>query len=143
MVSKHYRWIVFIIVFVLASVYFFVFSKSGFLERIALGKEKDRISANIDKLKSENAGLQRLLDKYRSGDYPEADMTDSGFVKNGGTILFFQGIDSKPRPGSERIESKAEYTVPLPYIRMAWIVISSIIIIVLILFGKKASSQSS
>ncbi len=143
MVSQHYRWVVFIIIFALSSVYFFIFSKSGLLERIALGKEKDRISASIETLKSENAGLQRLLNKYRGGDYPESDMTDSGFVKNGDTVLIFQGIDSKPSSGTERVESAVEYPVPLPYMRMAWIVISSLIIVVIVLYGKKASSQSS
>ncbi|MBP7735915.1 MAG: hypothetical protein KA369_08080 [Spirochaetes bacterium] len=143
MASHQYRWIIFIIVFLLASVYFFIFSKSGLLERIVLSKEKDRISATIETLKSENAGLQRLLNKYRGGDYPEADMTDSGFVKNGGAILFFHGIETKSRSGYEEDVSAVEYPVPLPYMRIAWIILSSIIIVALILYGKRSSGQSS
>jgi cell division protein FtsB len=139
---QHYRWAFFIIVFLLASVYFFIFSDSGLLERIALDKEKNQIAAKIGALKSENKRLQRLLNNYRKGEYPEGEIADSGYIKNGGKVLFFQGLEKKARAGTESTIQADALPVPLPYLRITWIAISSIVVIVIIVYGRKHSDQS-
>lgn len=138
---QHYRWVFFIIVFLLTSVYFFIFSDSGLLGRIALDKEKGRIASTIKALKSENKRLQHLLNNYRNGEYPDRDVADSGYVKNGGTILLFPDL-KKSRGGSQNAVPAGDASVPLPYLRITWIAISSIIVIVLILYGRKLSDES-
>jgi hypothetical protein len=125
----------------LASVYFFIFSDSGLIERIALDKEKGHIAATIGALKSENKRLQRLLSNYRNGEYPDGDFADSGYIKNGSTILLFPGL-KKSRAGIENVIQPGEAAVPLPYLRITWIAISSIIVIILILYGRKLSDES-
>ncbi len=143
MVRQHYRWAVFIVVFLLGSVYFFLFSESGLLERIVLEKEKNRIAADIETLKSENTGYQRLLNKYRKGEYPEGDIVSSGYVKNGGTVLFLQGIKEKNSGAQRIIVPSGASPVPLSYLRIAWIGISAIVIAALIFYGRKISEQTT
>ena len=139
---QHYRWAFFIIVFLLASVYFFIFSESGLLERIALNKEKNLIAASIGALKSENKRLQRLLNSYRAGVYPDGEMAESGYVKNGDTVLLFPGPERKSRTISEKATPAETSPVPLPYLRIAWVAISSIVIIVLIIYGRKPTDEA-
>ncbi len=122
--------------------YFFIFSESGFLERIALDKEKNHIAANIEALKSENKRLQRLLDKYRKGVYPGGEIADSGYVKNGGSVLFLRELGKKSINGKSDSVQPDDVLVPLPYLRITWIAISAIVVIGLILFGRKHSEDS-
>jgi hypothetical protein len=139
---QHYRWAFFIIVFLLASVYFFVFSESGLLERIALDREKSSIEAGIEALKSDNKNLQRLLKKYRAGEYPEGEIADSGYIKNGSSVLLFR--DTGKMSGSKKPKKKQEeyFHVPLPYLRILWISLSALIIAGLIVFGRKFSENT-
>jgi hypothetical protein len=140
---QHYRWAFFIIVFILASVYFFIFSESGLLQRIVLDKEKTAIAANIETLKSDNMRLQRLLNKYRKGEYPEREIADSGYVKNGGSVLMFRGAGKKPGDVKTGTVQSGDLPVPLMYMRLAWMAVSASIIIALVVLGIKFNDRSS
>jgi len=138
---QHYRWALFIIVFLLASVYFFVFSESGLLERIALDREKNSIAASIEALKSENNNLQRLLKKYRNGEYSDGEIADSGYVRSGSSVLYFRdggkmNIVRKPEKKQE------DLPVPLPYLRILWISLSALIIAGLVAFIRRKYSEN-
>jgi len=139
---QHYRRAFFIIVFLLAAVYFFVFSESGLLERIALDREKSGIAATIEGLKSENKNLQRLLNKYRSGDYPDGDLADSGYVKNGSSVLFFRESGKKPGGGKPEKKQDGDTPVPLTYLRILWITLSAFVILGLIALGRRFSENT-
>lgn len=139
---QHYRWAFFIIVFLLAAVYFFVFSESGLLERIALDREKSSIAANIEALKSENKNLQRLLNKYRSGDYPDGEIADSGYIKNGSSVLFFRNSGKRPGGGKTDKEQEGNPPVPLTYLRILWITLSALVILGLIAVGRRFSEKT-
>ncbi len=140
---QHYRWAFFIIVFLLASVYFFIFSESGLLQRIALDKEKDHIAANIEALKAENKRLQRQLNKYRNSEYPEGEIADSGYVKNGSSVLVFREGVRKPGDVKGRAVQPGDLPVPLHYMRLSWMAISAVVVIALVLLGRKLTDQSS
>lgn len=142
MVSQHYRASVFIAVFLLAAVYFFVFSETGFLERLNLEKERKSIIANIETMKSENERLHRLLKKYRAGAYTEKDLQNSGYIKEGGTILYFSGIEGKHQHYDVKPTQSASFPVPLPYLRIGWIGISALIVILLIFYGSRLREQA-
>lgn len=139
---QHYRWAFFIIVFLLASVYFFVFSESGLFERIALDKEKSRVAANIEAQKSENKRLQRMLERYRGGAYPEGEIADSGYVKNGGRVLIVREAGKKAVTAKAATGEPGDFPLALPYLRITWIAISALIVIAMILFGRKLSENN-
>jgi hypothetical protein len=122
-------------------VYFFIFSESGLLERKNLEKEKKNIVVKIDALKSENDRLQSLLNRYRKGEYPKEDILKSSYVKPGEKVVFFHGLEDKaPREIVDKA-SDTGFPVPMTYLRIIWVVISSGLVILMILYGRKLKEQ--
>jgi cell division protein FtsB len=141
LVSQQYRWAVFIVIFALSAVYFFIFSESGLLERKNLEKEKRDIVVKIDALKSENERLQRLLNNYRKGEYPKEDILKSDYVKPGEKVIFFHGLDNNVPRETVKKASDYRFDVPLLYMRILWVVISSVVVLLMILYGRKHKEQ--
>lgn len=139
--NQRYWWAVFITVFALSAVYFFIFSESGLLERKNLEKEKKDIVAKIDALKSENARLQRILESYRKGEYPKEDALKSNYVKPGEKVLFFHGLDDIVTGTAGKRETDRGIGVPLTYVRILWVAISSVVVILIVLYGRKHKEQ--
>ncbi len=139
--NQRYWWAVFIAVFALSAVYFFIFSGSGLLERKSLEKEKKNIVAKIDALKSENARLQRILNGYRKGEYPKEDALKSNYVKPGEKVIFFHGLDDIAIGAAGKKEGDRGIAVPLTYVRILWVVISSAVVLLIVLYGRKHKEQ--
>lgn len=140
--SHQYRWIVIIVAFFLAAVYFFVFSESGLLERINLQKGKTDLIANIEELKSENGRLHRLLDRYRKGHYPGEDLLKSGYIRPGEKVVYLRGLE-EPRPGLKVADAAPGFSVVLPYLRIGWLAVSAIVVVLLIVFARKAGADDA
>jgi len=139
--SQQYRRAIFVVAFALSAVYFFIFSESGLLERKNLEKEKKEIVVKIDALKSENERLQRLLNSYRKGEYPKEDILKSNYVKPGEKVVFFNGLDDKVPREPGRKATDAGFNVPLLYVRILWVVISSVVVILMILYGRNLKER--
>ncbi|MBN2159969.1 MAG: septum formation initiator family protein [Spirochaetes bacterium] len=135
--SRHYRWVVFIAVFLLASIYFFVFSKSGLLERINLENEKKSLIANIEELKAENSRLKKLLDKYRKGRYPGDDLLKSGYIRPGEKVVYLRGLKERRKSGDRVSAPVTGLPLVLPYLRIGWLALSAIILVLMILYARK------
>jgi hypothetical protein len=139
---QQYKWAIFIAVFILSSVYFFIFGESGMLERINLENEKKGILSTIETLKLENARLQRLLVRYRKGDYPKDDLLKSGYIREGEKVVFFRGHDTRIQREKEPGAEAGDFPLVLRYLRIGWIGISSILLILMILYGRKVKDPS-
>jgi hypothetical protein len=141
LVNQRYWWAIFIVVFALSGVYFFIFSESGLLERKNLEKEKKDIVVKIDALKSENARLQGILNNYRNGKYPKEDILKSNYVKPGDKVVFFHGLDDKTSGEAGKKETDRGFAVPLIYVRIFWVVISAVVVLLMVLYGRKHKEQ--
>jgi cell division protein FtsB len=139
--NQRYWWAVFIAAFALSAVYFFVFSGSGLIERKILEKEKKDIVVKIDALKSENARLQRILNGYRKGEYPKEDILKSSYVKPGEKVIFFHGLDDNVTGAADKKAAGRGFSVPLVYVRILWVVISSVVVFLIVLYGRKHKEQ--
>ena len=139
--NQRYRWAIFIVVFALSAVYFFIFSESGLLERKNLEKDKKDIVVKIDALKSENKRLQSRLNNYRKGEYPKEDILKSSYVKPGEKVVFFHGLDDGVPGKAGKKGTEAGFSVPLIYLRIVWAVISSIVVLLVVLYGRKHKEQ--
>jgi hypothetical protein len=134
--KQQYRWLVFITAIILSAAYFFVFSKSGLLERIKLENEKSSIVTRTEALKSENNRLQRLLEKYRNGIYPDGDNASSGYIHPDEKIILFRGLDDRARENNQIKKSVSEFPIGLPTMRILWIAFSTVVVILMVLYGR-------
>ncbi|OHD64204.1 MAG: hypothetical protein A2176_01035 [Spirochaetes bacterium RBG_13_51_14] len=125
----------------LATVYMFIFSKSGLLERINLEKDKKIVNKEIEALKSENNRLHQLLSRYRKGDFPREDIVQSGYLRPGEKVIFFRGLEDTAVPQNDMRLSATEFPVSLPYMRIIWIAISAVVVLVIILHSRKHKDQ--
>jgi hypothetical protein len=139
--KQQYRWLVFIIAFILSAVYFFVFSKSGLIERMMLENEKSSIVTRTETLKLENIRLQRLLERYRNGIYPEGDAASSGYIRPDEKIILFRGLDDPIRANKQIKKSVSEFPIELPTMRIIWIILSSIVVILMVLYGRTMKEE--
>lgn len=143
MVKFNIRWALFLAVFVLSSVYFFVFGESGILERMNLESTKKAIEEKIDALRVENKDLSGRLERYRQGDYSANDFLESGYIKPGEKVIMFGG------PGDKNVALKKEereaerYKGLLPYFRILWVSVSVVIVVGLFLYNRKFKNRES
>ena len=143
MVRFNFKWALFLAVFALSSAYFFIFGKSGILERILLEKQKAGIEAKINALRDENGILKNRLDQYRQGAYTGDDYLESGYMKPGDKVLFFSAPGEKPAAAKKAKEGSEEYEGLLPTLRIIWICISVALIASLFLYYRKLKNQVS
>ncbi len=141
--KQQYRWLVLIVALVFSSAYFFLFSKSGLLERMRLDDEKINIIARTEVLKGENNRLRRLLERYRGGNYPDGDIASSGYTRHTDTIIQFRGLND-----TASVDKKKDITVQgLPadlfYLRIAWAALSSVVLICMLLYGRRIKEQQA
>ena len=142
MAKQQYRFLVFIVVMILASVYSFVFSKSGFLERLNLEKGHGRILARIENLKSEKNNLQHTLQGYKEGKFSNKDFLESGYIKSGDRIIFFNDSQKKIIKQQEKV-TDAEFFTYLPYLRVLWAVFSAVVLAGLIMYARRNNDTSA
>ena len=126
---KKDRFRTFLLVFFLFSIYIFVFSESGILERNRLKNKFDVLDNRISLLKQESSELQSLYEKYSDSQYSDIDIVRSGYIDNRAEILIFKNSAEEDKTG--------EFTIPgdilnfnLNHLRIIWIIIASMIIII-------------
>jgi hypothetical protein len=139
--KQQYRFFVIIVMGALTSVYFFIFSQSGLLERINLEKENTLIQQKIEKLKGEKLYLQDILRRYKEGKYPDSDILESGYMRPGERIIFFQGIKQKYQHRGKENNTDGEFGIRLPYLRIIWLVISAAVFLGLVLYGRSSKTD--
>ncbi|OHD70090.1 MAG: hypothetical protein A2W19_04675 [Spirochaetes bacterium RBG_16_49_21] len=142
MVRQQYRSIILIVAVVLAAVYFFILSKSGLLERLKLDEGKSHIVTRIENLKSENNLLRDRLKRYKQGEYPDTDILESGYLRPGGKVIFFQGLENRIPPADDEAPTEADSYTRLPFLRLVWLAFSAAVLIGLIIYGRNKRETS-
>jgi cell division protein FtsB len=133
---KQVRAKIIIVVVILSGIYFFIFSKSGLLERIQQERRIKNLEKRIEVLKERNSTLVERLKKYREHGSDE-DLHNSGFVRDGDTIIRFRGIGKDKPKGAQIEEEYSDFSIGLRYLRIGWLILATILIGALLYFGWK------
>jgi cell division protein FtsB len=141
LVRFNFRWALFLAVFLLSSVYFFVFGDSGILERMNLESDKKNIEEKIDALKDENRSLSKKLNRYREGRYAGDDFLDSGYIKPGEKVIVLSGPGEKNVPINTEEKGGGRYSGILSYLRILWVAISIALVVGLFLYNRKLKNR--
>jgi len=128
----------FLLVFFLFSIYIFVFSESGILERIKLNNKFDLLNKRITDLKDENIELNKLVKSYSAGIYSDSDILKSGYTGSYGSVLFFKGLPEEKK--TDFIIDQDILNFNYDHLRIIWIIIS-VMIITIFLTRKKDGSE--
>jgi cell division protein FtsB len=130
---KRVKFKTFIIIFILAGSYLFIFSENGILERRELQKKYNLLTERIANMKENNSSLDSECEKYRSGKFNNKDIIDSGFVYKTGKVMF---INDAVKDDVKTVETaQDEFMISLKHLRIIWIIIS--ILILLLYFLKE------
>ena len=119
---KRVKFKTFIIIFILAGVYLFIFSENGILERRELQKKYNLMAEKIADIKESNANLNNECEKYRSGKFNDKDITGSGFVYKTGKVMHISGTVKDQVKTNET--NYDEFMISLEHLRFLWIFIS-------------------
>ena len=126
---KRNRFRTFLLIFFLFSIYIFVFSESGILERIKLNNKFDILDKRIGVLEEENSELHKLYENYSASQYSSLDIVRSGYTYTNGKILLFSGHGEEERV-NDNIIKKDLLNFNYSHLRIIWVLISSMIIII-------------
>jgi hypothetical protein len=133
--------LILIVGILLSSVYFFILSQSGLLERINLEEENKLIHRKIEQLKNEKNRLQNNLRSYRLGRYTDNDLLESGYTRPGEKIIFFKDLGGKTK--SKEIETTdTGFSLKLTHLRLIWIAFSGAVLLVLLIYGRRNKDYS-
>lgn len=126
---KRNRFSTFLLVFFLLSIYIFVFSESGILERIKLNNKFDILDKRIGVLKQENSELHKLYENYSVSKYSSLDIVRSGYTYNNSKILLLTGHSKEDRV-NDHITKVDLFNFNYSHLRIIWLIISAMIIII-------------
>lgn len=118
----------FLLIFFLFSIYIFIFSESGILERIKLNNKFELLNKRISDLKNENIELNKSVKSYSEGNYSDLDILRSGYTGMDGSVLLFKGVPEEKK--TESIIDKDILYFNYDHLRIIWIIISVMIIII-------------
>ncbi len=119
--------IAFLLVLLLSSVYVFVFSKSGLLERYMLVSREAELVKKNDDLKKENLSLRKKLNEFVSGSVDQKDFSTYGALKPGSKVVIVKGVNDSRPPGVEP-QDHEEKELPLTHMRIIWVVVSLLVL---------------
>lgn len=119
--------VTFLLVLLLSSVYVFVFSKSGLLERYMLESRETELFKKNEALKKENRSLRKELDSAASGRVGQKDFSTFGALKPGSKVVIVKGVKDAPHTGVEP-QDHEEKELPLTHMRIIWVVVSLLIL---------------
>ena len=111
-----------LLIFSLFSIYIFIFSESGLLERNRLKKKYEILQQKILQQKQANEKLQNLLAEYKAGRFSESDIASAGLIYSEGKVIIFDEnyrLREEPFP-----EKDSVFEVDLLHLRIIWIIIS-------------------
>ena len=115
------------LIFSLFSVYIFIFSESGLLERNRLKSKYELLQQRILQNKKAKDQLQKLLEEYRAGNYSQSDIAASGLIYSEGKVIIF---DENYRLKEENLPQKnMNFEVDLFHLRIIWIIISIMVVV--------------
>ena len=128
--SKVYNYKLFILLFALSSIYAFVFSNSGFLERAKFKRNQKKLEKRTGVLRDENIRLKKLHRFYLDGGQLKSDVLEHGYIEKGNKYIFFKG----PEIFNNKRTLKQSYTeekkqVPLQYLRIIWVIFSILVLL--------------
>lgn len=126
MVNRN-RFRIILLIFVLFSVYTFIFSESGMLERMRLNSRYLELQHNLSLLKKSNEEMKVLCSRYRSGDYSEKEIINSGLIYSGSKVIVFNENYSTKSTFSDEINN--DFQLDPSHLRIIWVIISLMIII--------------
>lgn len=122
------KYLFFIIIALLASVYAFLFSSSGLLERIKLVKERTLLENQLVELRGERDRLEGELRLVKEGASFMNDAAALSLVKPGEKIILFGDKSVEPAVRRNLPPPKESFWNHLSGLRIIWVVISIIII---------------
>ncbi len=129
--------LVFIIGIILATLYFFLFSQSGLLERLNLEDENRVVRGRIEKLNSEKVYLQNTLRGYKRGNYSDKEMLESGYIKPGEKIIYFKGHQKAPDSKDREKSSVGGFFLTIGHLRLIWIAFSAAVLVCFIIYMRR------
>ena len=124
---KRVKFKTFIIIFILAGVYLFIFSENGILERRELQKKYNLMTEKIANIKESNSRLNNECEQYRSGKFTDKDIIDSGFVNKDGKVMHISGAVEEPVKINET--NYDEFMISLEHLRFLWILVSIVFLV--------------
>ncbi len=130
----------FLLVFFLFSIYIFIFSESGILERIKLNNKFEMLNMRITALNDENVELNKLVQNYSAGIYSDTDILRSGYTGREGHVLLFKGVAEEKKP--DFVNARDILHFNYDHLRIIWIIIS-VMILTLFLTRKNDGSEFS
>jgi cell division protein FtsB len=108
----------------LCAVYFFVFGESGLIERSGLVRERENLQVRIERLGDENAVLQRLYEKHRSGRLLREEAHRAGFIENGEKVVFLRQQEGAGAGEMNKQDTTVTGAIETSHLRILWIVVS-------------------
>jgi len=120
------RFRIILLIFILFSVYTFIFSESGLLERMRLSSRYLELNQNITLLKKSNAELEQICSRYRAGNYSEREIVNSGLILNGSKVIVFG--DSYAAKNTFPYDLNNNFELDPSHLRIIWIIISIMIL---------------
>jgi len=123
---KRIKFKTFIIIFMLAGVYIFIFSENGILERRELQKKYNLMTEKIANIEEKNLSLNNECEKYRSGKFNNKDIAGSGFVYKTGKVMYISDTVKEQVKTNETIYD--EFMISLEHLRFLWILVSVMIL---------------
>lgn len=121
------RFRVILLIFILFSVYTFIFSESGLLERMRLNARYRELQQNILQLKKSNTELEQICSRYRAGDYSDREIVNSGLIYQSSKVIVFG--DSYALNNTFPDELNNNFELDPSHLRIIWIIISLMILI--------------
>lgn len=133
--NRNNKFSIFLIAFILFSVYCFVFSESGILERMKLQKEIAYIQLQIIQKQSEIKKFRELTDHGNPDNLLLRESINAGYIPQGAKVFEFQDKQKEPpqfqpsqQPGTEK------FTQYIQYGRILWLIFSALIITGMLLY---------
>lgn len=126
MVNRN-RFRIILLIFILFSVYTFVFSESGVLERMRLSSKYQELQLHLSSLKKSNEELRLLCSRYRAGEYSEQDLISSGLIYSGSKVVVFNENYSSKSQIPDDLNN--DFQLDPSHLRIIWIIISLMILI--------------
>lgn len=122
----------FILTFILFTIYCFVFGDSGILERRRLKNEKVNLENKIENLRKENARLKNLSERYRAGEFLKEEANRSGYIAPGEKVLFFNKKEDFGDEKTKKIQDVKDdgLILDVENLRILWIVFSIMILLI-------------
>lgn len=133
--NRNNKFTLFLIAFILFSVYCFVFSESGVLERMKLQKEIAYIQHQIIQKQSEIKKFRELTSHGNPDNLLLKESINAGYVPRGAKVFEFQ--DKKEEPPhiqTSQLPGTEKFTQYIQYGRILWVIFSVLIITGMLLY---------